>query len=166
MNAATPLTAHQKIGLQATGQSEALLRVLLTAAHSTDEQELANLVQALAPRLLQLNGVSMSAHDPDSDTLASLRAGLHADHEHLVPGSDAVAAMHDAASASASTSTSASASASASLCASCLDNFPLRAQPQDIFDTWALEGQLARRAACTLCPAASKPCLAQNGGAA
>lgn len=162
MNAATPLTAHQKIGLQATGQSEALLRVLLTAAHSTDEQELANLVQALAPRLLQLNGVSMSAHDPDSDTLASLRAGLHADHEHLVPGSDAVAAMHDAASTSTSTSTS----ASASLCASCLDNFPLRAQPQDIFDTWALEGQLARRAACTLCPAASKPCLAQNGGAA
>lgn len=156
MNAATPLTAHQKIGLQATGQSEALLRVLLTAAHSTDEQELANLVQALAPRLLQLNGVSMSAHDPDSDTLASLRAGLHADHEHLVPGSDAVAAMHDAASASAS----------ASLCASCLDNFPLRAQPQDIFDTWALEGQLARRAACTLCPAASKPCLVKNGGAA
>ena len=162
MNAATPLTAHQKIGLQATGQSEALLRVLLTAAHSTDEQELANLVQALAPRLLQLNGISMSAHDPDSDTLASLRAGLHADHEHLVPGSDAVAAMHDAASTSTSTSTS----ASASLCASCLDNFPLRAQPQDIFDTWALEGQLARRAACTLCPAASKPCLAQNGGAA
>lgn len=156
MNAATPLTARQKIGLQATGQSEALLRVLLTAAHSTDEQELANLVQALAPRLLQLNGVSMSAHDPDSDTLASLRAGLHADHEHLVPGSDAVAAMHDAASASAS----------ASLCASCLDNFPLRAQPQDIFDTWALEGQLARRAACTLCPAASKPCLVKNGGAA
>ena len=160
MNAATPLTAHQKIGLQATGQSEALLRVLLTAAHSTDEQELANLVQALAPRLLQLNGVSMSAHDPDSDTLASLRAGLHADHEHLVPGSDAVAAMHDAASTSTSTS------ASASLCASCLDNFPLRAQPQDIFDTWALEGQLARRAACTLCPAASKPCLVKNGGAA
>ena len=156
MNAATPLTARQKIGLQATGQSEALLRVLLTAAHSTDEQELANLVQALAPHLLQLNGVSMSAHDPDSDTLASLRAGLHADHEHLVPGSDAVAAMHDAASASAS----------ASLCASCLDNFPLRAQPQDIFDTWALEGQLARRAACTLCPAASKPCLVKNGGAA
>ena len=156
MNAATPLTARQKIGLQATGQSEALLRMLLTAAHSTDEQELANLVQALAPRLLQLNGVSMSAHDPDSDTLASLRAGLHADHEHLVPGSDAVAAMHDAASASAS----------ASLCASCLDNFPLRAQPQDIFDTWALEGQLARRAACTLCPAASKPCLVKNGGAA
>ena len=156
MNAATPLTAHQKIGLQATGQSEALLRVLLTAAHSTDEQELANLVQALAPRLLQLNGVSMSAHDPDSDTLASLRAGLHADHEHLVPGSDAVAAMHDAASTSTS----------ASLCASCLDNFPLRAQPQDIFDTWALEGQLARRAACTLCPAASKPCLVKKGGAA
>lgn len=154
MNAATPLTARQKIGLQATGQSEALLRVLLTAAHSTDEQELANLVQALAPRLLQLNGVSMSAHDPDSDTLASLRAGLHADHEHLVPGSDAVAAMHDAASTSAS------------LCASCLDNFPLRAQPKDIFDTWALEGQLARRAACTLCPAASKPCLVKNGGAA
>ena len=156
MNAATPLTAHQKIGLQAAGQSEALLRVLLTAAHSTDEQELANLVQALAPRLLQLNGVSMSAHDPDSDTLASLRAGLHADHEHLVPGSDAVAAMHDAAGASAS----------ASLCASCLDNFPLRAQPQDIFDTWALEGQLARRTACTLCPAASKPCLVKKGGAA
>ena len=160
MNAATPLTAHQKIGLQATGQSEALLRVLLTAAHSTDEQALANLVQALAPRLLQLNGISMSAHDPDSDTLASLRAGLHADHEHLVPGSDAVAAMHDAASTSTSTS------ASASLCASCLDNFPLRAQPQDIFDTWALEGQLARRTACTLCPAASKPCLVKKGGAA
>ena len=155
---APALTPRQQTGLQASWQSEALLRVLLTAAHSTDPEELPSLVQALVPRLLQLNGVSMSAHDPDSDTLASLRAGLHADHEHLVPGSDAVAAMHDAASTSAS--------ASASLCASCLDNFPLRAQPQDIFDTWALEGQLARRAACTLCPAASKPCLVKNGGAA
>ena len=152
MNAATPLTAHQKIGLQATGQSEALLRVLLTAAHSTDVQELANLVQALAPRLLQLNGVSMSAHDPDSDTLASLRAGLHADHEHLVPGSDAVATMHDAASAS--------------LCASCLDNFPLPTGAMDIFDQWAVQDQMARRTACTLCPAAAKPCLVKKGGAA
>ena len=154
MNAATPLTAHQKIGLQATGQSEALLRVLLTAAHSTDAQELANLVQALAPRLLQLNGVSMSAHDPDSDTLASLRAGLHADHEHLVPGSDAGAPMHDAASTSTS------------LCASCLDNFPLPTGPMDVIDQWAVKDQMDRRTACTLCPAASKPCLVKKGGAA
>ena len=90
MNAATPLTAHQKIGLQATGQSEALLRVLLTAAHSTDAQELANLVQALAPRLLQLNSVAMSAHDPeDCDTVQSMREELHSGYQHLVLGSDA-----------------------------------------------------------------------------
>ena len=155
MNAATPLTARQKIGLQATGQSEALLRVLLTAAHSTDEQALANLVQALAPRLLQLNGISMSAHDPDSDTLASLRAGLHADHEHLVPGSDAVAAMHDAASTSAS----------ASLCASCPDNFPLPQGPLDFFDQRVVQDFIRRRTACTLRPAGTKPCLVQEGGA-
>ena len=155
MNAATPLTPRQQTGLQASWQSEALLRVLLTAAHSTDEQALANLVQALAPRLLQLNGISMSAHDPDSDTLASLRAGLHADHEHLVPGSDAVAAMHDAASTTTS----------ASPCTNCPDNFPLPAGPLDFFDTHVVQDYIQRRTACDLCPAGSKPCLPKGGAA-
>ena len=145
---APALTPRQQIGLQASWQSEALLRVLLTAAHSADPEELPSLVQALAPRLLQLNSVAMSAHDPeDCDTVQSMREELHSGYQHLVLGSDA-------------------SSAPTSPCTGCPDNFPLRAQPQDIFDTWALEGQLARRAACTLCPAASKPCLAQNGGAA
>lgn len=50
-------------------------------------------------------------------------------------------------------------------CNGCRDNFPLPAQAKDIFDTWALQDQTARRTACTLHPAAAKPCLAQKWGA-
>ena len=56
--------------------------------------------------------------------------------------------------------------AGTSPCTGCRDNFPLPAQPKDIFDTWALQDQTARRTACTLHPAAAKPCIAQKGGAA
>ena len=51
-------------------------------------------------------------------------------------------------------------------CTGCKDNFQLPTGPMDIFDQWALQGQIARRTACTLCPSAAKPCLAQKGGAA
>ena len=146
MTAPSTLTPHQKIGLQATGQSEALLRVLLTAAHSTDPEELPSLVQALVPRLLQLNSVAMSAHDPDSDSLASMREELHSGYEHLAQ----------------QPSTS---SAPTSPCTGCRDNFTLPAGPMDVFDQWAVQGQVARRSACTLRPAGSKPCLPEGGAA-
>ena len=142
---APTLTPRQQIGLQASWQSEALLRVLLTAAHNTDPEELRCLVQALAPRLLQLNSVSMSAHDPeDFDTVASMREELHCGYEHLV---------HQPGASSTPTSP----------CTGCRDNFPLPVQAKDIFDTWALQDQTARRSACDLRPAGSKPCLPQGG---
>ena len=142
---APTLTPRQQIGLQASWQSEALLRVLLTAAHSADPEELPSLVQALAPRLLQLNSVAMSAHDPeDCDTVQSMREELHSGYEHLVQ----------------QPSTS---SAPTSPCTGCRDNFTLPAGPMDVFDQWAVQGQVARRTACSLRPAGSKPCLPQGG---
>ena len=148
MTAPTTLTPRQQTGLQASWQSEALLRVLLTAAHSTDPEELANLVQALAPRLLQLNSVAMSSHNPkDCDTVQSMREELHSGYAHLVQ----------------QPSTS---SAPTSPCTGCPDNFPLPTGAMDIFDQWAVQDQMARRTACTLRPAASKPCLVKKGGAA
>ena len=144
---APALTPRQQTGLQASWQSEALLRVLLTAAHSTDPEELRCLVQALAPRLLQLNSVSMSAHDPeDCDTVQSMREELHSGYAHLVQQS----------------STS---SAPTSPCTGCPDNFPLPQGPLDFFDRHVVQDFIRRRTACTLCPAASKPCLVQKGGA-
>ena len=56
--------------------------------------------------------------------------------------------------------------ASASPCTNCRDNFPLPTGPMDIFDQWAVKDQMDRRTACTLCPAAAKPCLVKKGGAA
>ena len=147
MNAATPLTPRQQTGLQASWQSEALLRVLLTAAHSTDPEELANLVQALAPRLLQLNSVAMSSHDPeDCDTVQSMREELHSGYVHLVQ----------------QPSTS---SAPTSPCTGCRDNFPLPTGPMDVIDQWAVNDFISRRTACTLCPAGAKPCLPDGGAA-
>ena len=144
---APALTPRQQTGLQASWQSEALLRVLLTAAHSTDPEELRCLVQALAPRLLQLNSVSMSAHDPeDCDTVQSMREELHSGYAHLVQQS----------------STS---SEPTSPCTGCRDNFPLPTGPMDVIDQWAVNDFISRRTACTLRPAASKPCLVQKGGA-
>ena len=146
MNATTILTPRQQTGLQASWQSEALLRVLLTAAHSADPEELPSLVQALVPRLLQLNGVAMSAHDPASDSLASMRDGLHSGYQHLVLGSDA-------------------SSQPTSPCTGCRDNFPLPTGPMDVFDQHVVQDFLRRRTACSLRPAGSKPCLPEGGAA-
>ena len=144
---APTLTPRQQIGLQASWQSEALLRVLLTAAHSADPEELPSLVQALAPRLLQLNSVAMSAHDPeDCDTVQSMREELHSGYQHLVLGSDA-------------------SSAPTSPCTGCPDNFPLPQGPLDFFDQRVVQDFIRRRTACTLRPAGTKPCLVQEGGA-
>lgn len=142
---APALTPRQQTGLQASWQSEALLRVLLTAAHSTDPEELRCLVQALAPRLLQLNSVSMSSHDPeDCDTVQSMREELHSGYAHLVQ----------------QPSTS---SAPTSPCTGCPDNFPLPQGPLDFFDQRVVQDFIRRRTACDLCPAGTKPCLPEGG---
>lgn len=88
----TTLTERQKIGLQATYQTESLLRTLLRAAHHGEMEELPFLVQAMLPRLLELNSVSMSAHDPDSDDLPSIREQLHGGYQHLALGAKGGAA--------------------------------------------------------------------------
>ena len=49
-------------------------------------------------------------------------------------------------------------------CTNCRDNFPLPSGPMDFFDTQVVADYVTRRTACTLCPAAQKPCL--KGGAA
>ena len=144
---APTLTPRQQIGLQASWQSEALLRVLLTAAHNTDPEELRCLVQALAPRLLQLNSVAMSSHDPeDYDTVESMREELHAGYERLVQQSSA-------------------SSEPTSPCTGCPDNFPLPQGPLDFFDRHVVQDFIRRRSACTLRPAGSKPCLPEGGAA-
>ena len=43
-------------------------------------------------------------------------------------------------------------------CAGCRDNFPLPAAA-DVFDGMVVDGYLARRKACALCPEGAKPCL-------
>lgn len=53
---------------------------------------------------------------------------------------------------------------SASPCTNCPDNRPLPSGPLDFFDAPVVAFAVERRAACTLCPAADKPCL--KGGAA
>ena len=68
----TTLTERQKTGLQATYQAEAMLRVLLTAAHHSDLEELPSLLQAMLPRLMELNSVSMSAHEEGSESVESM----------------------------------------------------------------------------------------------
>ena len=52
---------------------------------------------------------------------------------------------------------------SASPCTGCSDNFPLP-KAMDFFDARVVADYVTRRTACTLCPAADKPCL--KGGAA
>lgn len=53
--------------------------------------------------------------------------------------------------------------ASANPCAKCPDNFPLPA-PRDYFDQVVVDGYIARRSACDLCPSGAKPCLANATG--
>ena len=56
------------------------------------------------------------------------------------------------------------ATTSASPCTGCIQNRPLPSGPLDFFDAQVVRGYIERRTACTLCPAADKPCL--KGGAA
>lgn len=91
MNAIT-LTERQKIGLQATYQAESLLHTLLRTTHHGDMEELPFLVQAMLPRLLELNCISMSLHGHDSGDLSSLRERLHGGYQHLALGAEGGAA--------------------------------------------------------------------------
>ena len=50
-------------------------------------------------------------------------------------------------------------------CAGCRDNFPLPDGPLDFFDTHVVADYIQRRTACTLRPAAQKPCLPKGGAA-
>ena len=50
----------------------------------------------------------------------------------------------------------------ASRCAGCRDNFPLP-DAADVFDRMVVDGYLARRKACALCPEGAKPCLTTGG---
>ena len=54
---------------------------------------------------------------------------------------------------------------SASPCTGCRDNFPLPDGPLDFFDTHVVQDYIQRRTACTLRPAAQKPCLPKGGAA-
>ena len=89
---AITLTERQKIGLQATYQTESLLHTLLRTTHHGDMEELPFLVQAMLPRLLELNSVSMSLHAADSDDLPSIREQLHGGYQHLALGAKGGAA--------------------------------------------------------------------------
>ena len=75
MNTAASITARQHIGLQANYQTEALLRALVHSVTTGDTEGLPYLVQAMAPRLLVLNDISMAAI-ADDEPLNSLRDRL------------------------------------------------------------------------------------------
>ncbi|WP_304305859.1 hypothetical protein [Pseudacidovorax intermedius] len=60
---------------EATGQIEALLTCLLSAARNEDHL-LRQLVEGIAPRLLDLNSVILSAADDELEAVDSLSARL------------------------------------------------------------------------------------------
>lgn len=76
MNAAASITTRQRIGLQANYQTDALLRALAHSVSTGDTEGLPYLVQAMAPRLLVLNDISM-ATIADGEPLDSLRERLN-----------------------------------------------------------------------------------------
>ena len=78
MSAAVSITARQHINLQANYQTEALLRALVHSVTTGDTEGLPYLVQAMAPRLLVLNDISMAAI-ADGEPLSSLRERLKGD---------------------------------------------------------------------------------------
>lgn len=82
----TELTPHQKTGLQACYQIEAMLRSLLLTAHHGDMEDLPHLLQATLPRLVELNSVSMSGHDQDSEDVPSMIDRLHGGYTKLAQG--------------------------------------------------------------------------------
>lgn len=71
------LTPRQRVGQAATHQVEALLRSLLHSAHHAEYDELPCLLQAALPRLLELNSISMSAHDDGCESVADMTDRLH-----------------------------------------------------------------------------------------
>jgi hypothetical protein len=91
MNAADN-TQHQQTGIEAAYQVEAMLRTLLAAAHHGNTDNLPSLLKGMVPRLLELNGVSMSCHDADSDSVEDLRELLHGGYDRLVDSSKGGAA--------------------------------------------------------------------------
>lgn len=51
-------------------------------------------------------------------------------------------------------------------CNGCRDNFPLPVGPFDFFDQRVVDGYVARRTECDLCPASDKPCIGPGAQAA
>lgn len=84
---AEAISERQKTGLHATYQAEAILRAMLHAAHHLEAEELPSLIQGMLPRLLDLNGVSMIAHQSeDTETLESMLESLHGGYaRHSMP---------------------------------------------------------------------------------
>lgn len=63
------------VTLNATWQAETALRTLLAAAEK-DDDEIGYLIEAIVPRLLDLNSVVMSAAGDDMEDVASLKRRL------------------------------------------------------------------------------------------
>ena len=78
-----PLTGRQRVGLQANYQTKAMLNALMTAANHGDLTELVFTVQAALPRLLDLNSVSMAAHDKSRGTVRDMHLALNGGYERV-----------------------------------------------------------------------------------
>lgn len=77
MTTTNTLTPRQRIGQAATHQAEALLRSILHSAHTADTDELPFLLRAALPRILELNSISMSAHDDGCESVADMTERLN-----------------------------------------------------------------------------------------
>ena len=98
MSAPEKLTLRQQTGLQACYQAESVIRALLHAAHHSEFDELPHLMQAMLPRLMELNSVSMSAHDTtDSEGVPSMIDRLHGGYAMHIMGKDLLASQGGAA---------------------------------------------------------------------
>lgn len=83
MSKPTPLTKHQKAGLEAAAQAEVLLQALTKAIHNADSDhyDIALLVRAVVPRLAQLNSCAMTFANPDSDDYREAMRELRGSYE-------------------------------------------------------------------------------------
>ena len=95
----------------------------------------------------------------DASSALALAAFRHRKGSHAAAARQAVLALKALRRLAAFERTT-----SASPCTDCRDNRPLPSGPLDFFDTPVVGFAIERRTACTLCPAADKPCL--KGGAA
>ena len=93
----------------------------------------------------------------DASSALALAAFHHRKGNHTAAARQAVLALKVLRKLQAFEATS------ASPCANCPDNRPLP-KAMDFFDAQVVADYVSRRTACTLCPAAQKPCL--KGGAA